>query len=227
MKKFLLYTLLALPVLALLMWWLGGTPRQAQYDDLPWQVELVDGGRTIQVFGITLGETPLGALRDRLHLFPGIGLFVHPDGTRALEAYFGSVKLGPFEANLVAILDADEYALDRMAADGVSDRPMPSGARRLDLSASNIASALALPIRELSYVPRARYDEEIALRRFGEPAQKLPTPDGQQYWLYPGTGTVLMLNASGRDMLHYAPPPMFDEVRTRILRGEALETLLQ
>jgi hypothetical protein len=96
-----------------------------------------------------------------------MGLFVHPDGNRSLEAYFGAVKLGPFEANLVAILDADDWAITRMVEDGVSDKPMPSGARRLELSASNTAAALALPVRELTYVPRARYDQEIALRRFG------------------------------------------------------------
>ncbi|OOG23785.1 hypothetical protein B1C78_10270 [Thioalkalivibrio denitrificans] len=226
MKKFLLYTLLAVPVLALLMWWLGGTPRQTQFEDLPWQVELVDEGRTIQVFGITLGETPLGELRDKLRLFPSLGLFVHPDGTQALEAYFGGVKLGPFEANLVAILDADDYLLARMIAEGTGNKPMPSGARRLDLSASGTAEALALPVRELTYVPRARYDQEIVLRRFGEPEQRLPTPDGNQYWLYPRTGTVLMLNDNGRDMLHYAPPIDFDDVRERILRGEALQPLI-
>jgi hypothetical protein len=227
MKRFLLYTLLALPVLALLMWWLGGTPRQTQYDDLPWQVEASPDGRSVQVFGITLGETPLGTLRDKLRLFPSIGLFVHPDGNRSLEAYFGAVKLGPFEANLVAILDADDYAITRMVEDGVSDKPMPSGARRLELSASNTAAALALPVRELTYVPRARYDEEIALRRFGEPEERLRTPDGQQYWLYPARGMVLMLAGTGRDMIHYAPPRHFDEVRTRIIRGEALEALPQ
>src|SRR5690554_1847522 len=127
MKRFLLYTLLALPALALLLWWLGGTPRPAQYEDLPWQVEVTPNGDTIRVFGITLGETHLGALREKLHLFPSLGLFVHPDGSRALEAYFGAVKLGPFEANLVAVLDADDYALARFAEDGAGDRPMPSG----------------------------------------------------------------------------------------------------
>ncbi|WP_018233989.1 hypothetical protein [Thioalkalivibrio thiocyanodenitrificans] len=227
MKKFLFYTLLALPVLALVMWWLGGTPRETHFDDLPWQVAVSPDGRTSEVFGVTLGETHLGALRDKLHLIPSLGLFVHPDGTRSLEAYFGAVKLGPFQANLVVILDADDWALARMTADGMSDKPMPSGARRLNLSASNAAAAMALPIREITYVPRASYDQEIALRRFGEPDQRLPTPDGDQYWLYPDKGMVLMLSENGRDMLHYAPPPHFDEVRARILRSEALEALIQ
>lgn len=227
MKKFLLYTLLALPALALLMWWLGGTPRQTEYGDLPWQVEAAPDGQTSRVFGVTLGESLLSDLREKFRLFPSLGLFVQPDGSRTLEAYFGSVKLGPFEANLVAILDADQAIVDRIVADGVSNKPMPSGARRLELSEANTKAALALPVRELSYVPRARYDAEIVLRRFGEPEQRLPALDGRQYWLYPDMGLVLMLNDKGRDMLHYSPPADFASVRDRLLRGEGLEPLLQ
>lgn len=227
MKKFLLYTLLALPALALLMWWLGGTPRHTEYRDLPWQVEAAPDGRTSRVFGVTLGESPLSDLREKFRLFPSLGLFVLPDGSRTLEAYFGSVKLGPFEANLVALLDADEALVDRIMADGVGNKPMPSGARRLELSEANTEAALALPVRELSYVPRARYDADSALLRFGEPAQRLPVPDGRQYWLYPDMGLVLMLNDKGRDMLHYSPPADFTSVRDRLLRGEGLESLVQ
>lgn len=224
MKRFVFYTLLALPVLFLLMWWLGGTPRQTGYDDLPWQIEVAPDGQRSTVFGVTLGETPLGELREKLHLFPSLGLFVHPDGTRVLEAYFGSVKLGPFEANLVAILDADRMALDRIAAEGVSDRPMPSGARRLELSEASMAVALSMPVREISYVPRARYDTESALQRFGEPAQRLPVSEGRHYWMYPDKGLVLMLSDKGRDMLHYSPPAHFAAVRERILRAEGLQS---
>ncbi len=227
MKKFLLYTLLALPVLFLLMWWLGGTPRDTGYQDLPWQVEVSPDGRTARVFEITLGETPLNEVRQKLRLLPSIGLFTLPDGSRTLEAYFSSVKLGPFEANLVTLLDADEAFVERIVAEGISNRPMPSGARRLELSEAMTEAALVLPVREITYVPRARYDAEVVLRRFGEPAQRLPVMDGRQYWLYPDKGLVLMLNDRGRDMLHYSPPSDFASVRDRILRGEGLESLVQ
>ncbi|HSP00188.1 MAG TPA: hypothetical protein VLN90_01870 [Thioalkalivibrio sp.] len=227
MKKFFFYTLLALPVLALLMLWLGGKPQDTGYQDLPWQVEVAPDSQRAEVFGITLGETPLDAVREKFKLFPSLGLFVLPDGTRTLEAYFGSVKLGPFEANLVTLLAADEALLEAIMTEGVGNKPMPSGARRPELSEEMTRTALSLPVREITYVPRARYDAEVVLRRFGEPDQRLPAVDGRQYWLYPDMGLVLMLNEGGRDMLHYSPPAEFASVRDRILRGEGLESLVQ
>ncbi|AHK80017.1 hypothetical protein M911_13610 [Ectothiorhodospira haloalkaliphila] len=221
LRKILIFLALAIPFFGLSML-LTGPPPQPSEDELPWNVEVLDGGNS-SVFGVTLEQTPLNELRDRLRLFPSLGLFVSPNGDRRLEAYFGSVKLGPFETNLLARLMADEDTLDAMVARSVNDKPMPSGARRLELSEQDTRRALELPVAELSYVPRARYDEQTVLERFGRDPQKLLMDDGRQYYLYPDTGVAILLTARGRDTLHFISPRNFDDLRARIEEGESLQ----
>ncbi|MCG5516353.1 MULTISPECIES: hypothetical protein [unclassified Ectothiorhodospira] len=221
LRKTLIFLVLAIPFFGLSLL-LTGPPPQPHEDELPWNVEVLEDGKS-RVFGVTLEQTPLQVLRERLKLFPSLALFVSPDGDRRLEAYFGSVKLGPFETNLLARLKVDEGTLDAMAARSVNDKPMPSGARRLTLSEQDTRRALDLPVAELSYVPRARYDEETVLERFGREPQKLTMDDGRQYFLYPESGVAILLTPGGRDTLHFVSPRHFDALRARIEEGESLQ----
>ncbi|MCG5499390.1 hypothetical protein [Ectothiorhodospira lacustris] len=222
-KKILLTLSVAIPFFGL-AFLLTGSPPRTHYDDLPWDVEVHADG-TSSVFGIHLEQTPLSDLRERFMAFPSLALFQTREDGKSLEAYFGPVKLGPFEANFLAVLVADEEILSGFAERAVHGKATPSGARRLELSESDTRAALALPVAEITYVPRARYDEESVLARFGEPYQRLPMDDGRRYWLYPEQGLVLMFNRRGRDVLHYVAPARFDEAQGRILAGEGLDRL--
>lgn len=220
LRKIILTLTVAIPFFGL-AFLLTGPPPSAHHENLPWQIEISPEGRST-VFGVELESTPLQNLREQLRLVPSVALFVMPDGSKRLEAYFGSVKLGPFEANLLAVPATDASLLDDFAARAVTSRPTPSGARRLSLSDEDARAVLDLPVRELSYVPRARYDDAEVRRRFGEPVQMLPIGDERRYYLYPQEGLVVVLNSRGRDVLHYVAPRHFDALTGRIMAGETL-----
>jgi hypothetical protein len=217
MKTSFLVLLVSLGLLIGLLWALA-PPREVRYEDLPWQVESLPDGRS-RVFGITLGASTLDELREKLKVFPSMGLFAASDGDMSIEAYFGTVTLGPFEANVLAVLDADPATLTGFAQRAVNHRPMPSGARRMDLSESDMEHALRLTVRELAYAPRARYDAEVISRRFGEPAERLRMDERRSYWLYPEKGLALMFDERGRELLHYVTPSDFAGIRERLFAG--------
>lgn len=132
------------------------------------------------MFGVTLGQTTARTLIERLKTFPRIALFVSADGRRSLEAYFGSVALGMFDARL----------------DAVGRKPMHSGAYRLALTEADTLAAFELPTAELSYAPGVRYADDLVLRSFGEPAQRVSLGGGRLYWLYPARGLAMRRGAN-------------------------------
>jgi hypothetical protein len=198
--------------------------RTQLFEDLPWQVEVLAPDRT-RVLGIELGRTTMMELTARLPV-PDIRLFVEPDGTRTVEAFYSNARIPPFEANLVAVPDLDEAGIASIWEQRTSERPMPSGARRYGLSDDALRVLGRLPIVELSYIPRARWDADRVRERFGEPAGRLRIGDDQDYWLYPDRGLAVMLpTGRGRMLMHYVTLERWDAVLER-LEQQAGERLL-
>ncbi|MGM0553931.1 MAG: hypothetical protein ACQETK_09095 [Pseudomonadota bacterium] len=194
--------------MALYLFYLPSQVQNRQFEDLPWQVQVVDPGRT-RVLGITLGETTMAGFQARMTeqtgrlVVPEIRLFVDSDGTRTLEAYYVNVRIPPFEANLILQLDLREADLDRLEAETTSERPMPSGARRYGLSDAALGSLGDVPIVEMSYIPRASWTLELLRERFGEPARQLRIDADHEYWLYPDQALAILVPRRGRMLMHY------------------------
>lgn len=184
--------------------WLHSNPggmRSQQFSDLPWQIKVLDPQRT-RALGVTLGETTMADLMQRLPV-PDIRLFVDADGSRSVEAYYVNARIPPFEANLILRPDLDAAALDRIEAETTSERPMPSGARRYGLSDDALTSLGDVPIVEMSYIPRARWTEDLLIERFGEPRDRLRVDADHSYWLYPEDGLTILVPRRGRVLMHY------------------------
>lgn len=198
-------------------------PHQVQhYSDLPWQIEVIGEDRT-RVLGLTLGETTLASLAGRLPV-PDIRLFVDPDGERSVEAYYSNARIPPFEANLVLIPQLDATELEELWEQRTSERPMPSGARRYGLRDAALIRLGGMPVAELSYIPRARWDEEQVLARFGPPESRLQLDNAQVYWLYPEQGLVITVPARrGRMLMHYVTLDRWDQVLDRLERARLRE----
>lgn len=192
-----------------------------QFDNLPWQVETPAVDRT-RVLGIELGRTTLRDLTDRLPV-PDIRLFVEPDGTRAVEAFYSNARIPPFEVNLVLRPALDEADMDFLWEERTSDRPMPSGARRYGLSDDALRMLGDRPVVEMSYIPRARWDSDLVRTRFGEPASQLRIGDDQSYWLYPGQGVAIRIPAGGgRVLMHFVTLERWEQVVERLERAGQL-----
>jgi hypothetical protein len=194
--------------------WLMHGQRPAPHD-LPWQVEILPGGGS-RVFGVTLGQSTARELSERLKTFPRVALFVSGGGRRTLEAYFGRVTLGMFEARLDVVLAASPAELAMFERHAVGRKPMPSGAYRLALTEADTPVALGLPISELSYAPSVRYAEDLVLRSFGAPSQRVRLRGGGRYWLYPERGLAMLRGAHGSAVLHYTEPVDFGRLKTLI-----------
>lgn len=195
-----------------------------RFDNLPWQIEVVAEDHT-RVLGIELGQTTLMELAGRLPV-PDIRLFVGPDGTRTVEAFYANARIQPFEANLVLVPDLDEDAMASIWEERTSERPMPSGARRYGLSDDALRALGRTPAVEMSYIPRARWDQTLLRERFGEPAGHLRIDDDQDYWLYPDLGLAIMVpTGRGRVLMHYVTLERWDAVVERL--EQAGERLLE
>lgn len=219
MKVMGLGTVLLVLAVVLLLWWVPLERNQVrEYRDLPWQIEVLDPQRT-RVLGVTLGETTLASLAGRLPV-PDIRLFVEPHGERSVEAYYANARIPPFEANLVLIPALDDAALERMWSERTSDRPMPSGSRRYGLSDAALVSLGAVAVAEMSYIPRARWDHEQIIARFGAPDTRLRIVDEQEYWLYPERGLVITVPLRrGRALMHYVTLERWPSVQERLQRS--------
>ncbi|AHE99135.1 hypothetical protein [Thioalkalivibrio paradoxus] len=190
-------------------------PQVQRFENLPWQIEVLGADR-VRVLGIVLGETTLADLAGRLPV-PDIRLFVEPDGARSVEAFFSNARIPPFEANLVMVLDLDEPALERVWEQRTSERPMPSGARRYGLGDAALIELGRVPVAELSYIPRARWDGDLIRERFGDPVSRIRLEDDQDYWLYPENGLAIVVpGRRGRMLMHYATPDRWERVLERL-----------
>ncbi len=219
MKRFLLF-ILFLMVIALGTSWVTlrvGMDRDDLDTGQPWHIDiLAEGGA--RVFAIELGVTPLRQAVAAWRRSPRLGLFIDPSGHHSLEAYFGRLPLGMTEAHLTTILAATESMLHDFAIHAVASEPVPSGARRLDLREADDETALTLPIAEINVIPTAPLSAEFLSARFGPPADRLPTGQGQAtYWLYPALGLVILHDgADDAAVLHYLAPRDFPRLRARL-----------
>ncbi len=191
--------------------------RRVAVEKLPWDVRrLADGGT--EVFGWALGHTTLKQVSDELGAIPEVGVFVGPGDAIVAEAYFGRVRLGVLEARLVARLDIDGATLRAFADRGIKSKPMPSGARRLEMLETDLRVAYHSAIAALSYVPYANYERGLVEQRFGEPAERIALSETAAYWLYPETGLAILIDDEGREVLEYVDPRDFDTLREQVTR---------
>ncbi len=216
MKK--LVTVLVLFALGglLLAYMVQETGKRVSVEDLPWKVEALADGRS-RVFGVILGQSTLREVIEHFGTLPEVGLFVAPNGDMSLEAYFGRLRLGLFEAKVIAMPAVDEASLRRYAGAKVSDSPMPSGARKLELTEAHLKEVYALTVAELTYVPAVQYETDVVTQRFGEPAEQLVVDDTRTYWLYPDMGLAMMIDSDGKEVLQYVAPRDFPGLRERVL----------
>ena len=185
--------------------------------DLPWQITLSAAGNP-QVFHVEVGVTPLKALNEHLHNFPDIAVFSHESGKRTLEAYYGTQRMGLFEAKIIAELQADPATLDKFQAGAIKHEGMASGQWKFSLSEPAILQSNDLPIEKLVYMPAVNYEPEIVNARFGIPAERLPAAKaGVEFWCYPDKGLIIALNNDGGDILYYVAKSGFVALKQTLL----------
>jgi len=184
---------------------------------LPWQIEPAPGG-SIHVFGLTLGESTLQEANVLYHGNAEVSLFVSPDGQYKIEGYFDKVVLGGFGSQMILDIDIPKEQQAAMYQRGTRVSSLGNGKKKVTLSADDLQSVLEAPVASLTYLTRARLDEELLVRRFGEPARRISEEKSSTtHWLYPKTGLDIALSEGGNAVLQYVPPVHFNKLMAPLL----------
>lgn len=179
--------------------------------DKPWEVTLMPDGNS-KVLGIHLGQTDYKTAQTQFGTFGETGLFVDPDGSRSVEAYFDSVNLAGLSAKLVLNLDLSEAELDAMLSRAAAGELQPSGAHQHELAETDREALLSKAVTGLTYIPSLRLTPEMLHSRFGEPARIVESEadkNGQTSttWLYPDIGLSVVFLPEQKPILVYRTKP--------------------
>ena len=188
---------------------------------LPWQIEPTAQG-SIRVFGLTLGESTLQMAENQFQGGAKVSLFVSPEGRYKVEAYFDKVILGGFSAQLVMVMALSQDQQAAMFQRGARVSNLGGGRKKVTLAGDDVQTVLAAPIISIAYLTRARLDDELLLKRFGEPVQRIREPENNTvHWLYPELGLDIALSDKGRAVLQYVSPQEFSGLVAPLLQQEA------
>jgi hypothetical protein len=185
-------------------------------DNLPWQIDVLPDGNA-RVFGITLGQSTTLEAKRALDHKADFSLFKAPDGSLSLEAYYGTLMLGVFEAKLIAEIEATPEQLKTLSEHAENPRAQPSGSWKADLSDQDYLTIESWPVRSLTYIPMAvQFDAALLEKRFGKPAERRPIDEGREYWFYPDKGLAIMLADKDKEILQYVAPSDFPRLKAKL-----------
>jgi len=181
-------------------------PDNRPLTDLPWQIEVQADGTT-RVLGVHLGKDRLTQVMARHGDPEGLSLFVSPDGQMSLEAYFGTIRLGPLAGKLVARLEAPPAALEALRNRAINSEVTRSGDRRYLLADVDKRAQAARLVSGLTYIPSfGKMDAGLIRSRFGEPAQVQRIDEHTEQWQYPDKGVSVLIDSEGKDIFEYRLP---------------------
>lgn len=224
MEKKVLFSVVAISMVIILASFLVPVSKQAHDQFLPWQIEPTADG-SIKVFGLILDKSTLD---DAEKLFQGgakVSMFSEQGGQYKVEAYFDKVVLGGFSAKLVMVMALSQEQMAAMFGRGTRIGNLGGGKKKVTLAADDLKTVFSSPIRSLAYLTRARLDEEMLSKRFGEPEQRLQEPEsGTTHWLYPALGVDVALSNEGYAVLQYISPQRFSDLMAPLqkLNGAAM-----
>jgi hypothetical protein len=189
-------------------------------EGLPWQIEPLEDG-SARVFGLTLGRDSLGDARDRLGPDMELAIVVRGNETGSLEMYYTQFSAGVLSGKLVLVGAMDDATLLQLREHSGAPKYLDSGARKYHLQTADLPLGYRAPLAGITFIPLASIDEDIALKRFGPPAETRRMDDETVHLLYPQFGLDLMINKAHRDVLQYVAPRDFDRLRTPLKQQQA------
>lgn len=185
-------------------------PETDQSQFLPWQIEQTAQGGT-RVFGITLGETTLEEAAQQLRSAAKVTMFVSPEGIYKIEAYFDKVLLGGFSSKMVMVMGVSQADAETIYLRGERISTMGSGTNKVTLASEDVRRVYNLPIASIAYLTRATLDDELLLKRFGVPAERITELESKTvHWLYPKLGLDIALDDDSKGVLQYVLPKDFN-----------------
>jgi len=191
-------------------------------DDLPWHIEHPTP-TSVRVFGLTLGQSNTNDAQKKFREEAKPSLFKSPDGKLIAEAFFEQVDLAGLRSKVVLTIEVPETELKGMYERGLRIAATGSG-KKVTMATEDVARLLTHPISSLTYIPGFRVEDEMFLKRFGQPAQRVKEKEnGAIHWLYPQNGLDITLGGEEKPVLQYVSPGDFDRLLQPLLaNGEML-----
>ena len=183
----------------------------------PWQVEQLGGGVS-RVFGVVLGETLLNEVDAIFKARPVIALYESKEKL-TLEAYYKNISLGGLIGSFIFSLDALPEELEKIKKQSHKSERIENNEIKYKLDKPASIKAKQLRVKNLIYIPTVQLDEEMILKRFGKPAQKIKLKTTEEGWhyLYPEKGLDLIYKKEGKEVLQYVPPRGFNALLEPLL----------
>lgn len=202
-------------------YFLPGEPRRK--DDVPWHIEHPTPD-AVRVFGLTLGESTTADAELRFREAGKPTLFKNMDGRMIAEVFFDQVDLAGLRSKMVLTVAASEAELKEMYERGLR-MAATGGGKKITMTPDDIERLRKMPIDSLTYMPGVRVDEEMFLKRFGKPGQRIrEKKSGAVHWLYPQNGLDITLGGGEKPLLQYVSPKQFGKLLDPLkASGEVLE----
>ena len=218
MKKsiLILFVLTAVVVAAILLRPSDGERKTQAVSGLPWQIEILPDGNS-KVFGLTLTSSTIGDARERFGTDMEVAVIAAPGEPGSLEAYYNQVTAGVLTGKMILAAAVDKETVERMRQHAVKSEYMESSTRRYALSPDDLALAYSAPIGGITFIPSANFGEEIALRNFGQPGERIRASEQVEHFLYPEKGLSITLDSKGKELLQYVAPRQFARLRDPLL----------
>jgi len=201
--------ILGVCLLAFVLFYFSVDQNGTTSSNMPWQITLHDQNR-LEVFGVVLNQTTLEQARQQFGQLEGIALYQSEHGDYSLEAYFGKVTIGRFNARLIANLDVSQDELEALTSHAVKRVKTEEGSTRWTLNADKQQEQGSRKIRTLSYIPDySKLDADYIRQRFGEPESFSVVNETTQLWVYPQLGVRILIDTQGRELFEYISPAQF------------------
>lgn len=183
---------------------------------LPWQIEILPDG-TSKVFGLTLPTSTLRDAREHFGKDMEIAVIATPGEAGSLEAYYAQVTLGVLTGKMILVAAVEKETVERMRQHARKSEYMEGSTRKFTLNPDDMELAYGARIGAITFIPSASFDEEIALRHFGQPGERVRTSGEVEHLLYPEKGLALTLDSKGKEILQYVAPRHFARLRDPLL----------
>jgi len=187
----------------------AGGPQQTY----PWQIEVIDGGAGIRVFGLVPGRTTLADAMARFGEEAQVALFRTTGDRYTVEAYFSHIEVGKLLGKLVLTLDAVSGQVDQWMDRGREKTISESGSLKVVPAGKDRPAIDRLVLSSLAFLPMVRLDADTLTMRFGEPGRRYKDDNGVEHWVWPAKGLNIALHQGRtKDVLQYqAPGQMGDQ----------------
>jgi hypothetical protein len=176
--------------------------------DLPWNIHVHEDNSS-EVFRLRLEHSTLGDAVTRFQEPEDIAIY-KGEQSDTLEAYFGTVNIGPLKAKLVTTLQASPVEIEEMLTRSTGLSLSDSADKKIELAVEDRRQALNKKISAITFIPTySGLESDFFKDRFGKPDAWIRINENAVQYFYPSKGLSIIIDADGKEVLQYNHPNRF------------------